>query len=510
MPPPRSTARIVDLARLSSVVRPACRCPELSVTYGTLGPSWVQKREDDSVGIRNRERRKAKHRARGQHRHGGERVAGARPARPAPARVSPIELVGVLLDDAVRACRQSDEEAMARAVRLLADERDDPAILDLVDHAVFAALQREASLTWRRGWQPADLARLMVRRLGSAHERLAVDAMAALMRAHPSTTVDRRWDDQLRSLDAVVWWDRDEEYLRRWAERHAVEREPVITCAVEVLALFGRLPTIPILCPLPGTARREAPVDGAAVEPRILEKVRALLAKAESTEFPEEAEALTAKAQEFMARHSIDAALLAAATARRDEPGGARVGIDPPYEAAKALLLQKVAEANRCRVVWSEELCFATVVGFDADLNAVELLFMSLHVQATAAVVRAGSRWTADGRSRTRAFRKSFLTAFAIRIGDRLRGATEEATRKADEATRRADDASLPAGDAGPSTLLPVLAARDESVRDKFELLFPGVRFASFGVMDREGWASGTAAADQAVLHTAAGYVAAG
>jgi hypothetical protein len=195
-----------------------------------------------------------------------------------------------------------------------------------------------------------------------------------------------------------------------------------------------------------------------------------------------------------MARHSIDAALLAAATSRRDEPGGVRVGIDAPYEAAKALLLQKVAGANRCRVVWSEDLGFATVIGFDADLHAVELLYMSLHVQATTAVVRAGSRWSEDGRSRTRAFRKSFLIAFAMRIGDRLRGAADDATRKA--------------ADADSGNLLPVLAARDESVRERFDLLFPGIQHASFGsALDSEGWASGTAAADQAVLHAAAGYI---
>jgi hypothetical protein len=146
-------------------------------------------------------------------------------------------------------------------------------------------------------------------------------------------------------------------------------------------------------------------------------------------------------------------------------------------------------------VVWSEDLGFATVIGFDADLHAVELLYMSLHVQATTAVVRAGSRWTVDGRSRTRAFRKSFLIAFAVRIGDRLRGAADDATRKA------------AGGDSG--ALLPVLAARDESVRERFDLLFPGIiHHASFGSsMDSEGWASGTAAADQALLHAAAGYI---
>ena len=37
----------------------------------------------------------------------------------------------------------------------------------------------------------------------------------------------------------------------------------------------------------------------------MLERVRALLAKAESTTFPEEADALTAKAQQLMTRHAL-------------------------------------------------------------------------------------------------------------------------------------------------------------------------------------------------------------
>jgi hypothetical protein len=56
---------------------------------------------------------------------------------------------------------------------------------------------------------------------------------------------------------------------------------------------------------------------------RMLDRVRALLAKAESTEFPKEAEALSARAQELMARHRIDRALLAALAARDEAVGRA-------------------------------------------------------------------------------------------------------------------------------------------------------------------------------------------
>jgi hypothetical protein len=192
------------------------------------------------------------------------------------------------------------------------------------------------------------------------------------------------------------------------------------------------------------------------VEQRTLDRVRALLAKAESTEFPEEAEALTSRAQELMARHSIDDALLATAAPGLAEPGqasGRRLFIDSPYEAA------------------------------------VELLFTSLLVQATTALVRAGSRRDPYGRSRTRSFRQSFLTTYAQRIGERLAEAADAAERQA-------------VADSPGTNLLPVLAARHRAVDDAVEEMFPEMtQHTVRSTHDREGWISGRAAADLATLH---------
>lgn len=41
----------------------------------------------------------------------------------------------------------------------------------------------------------------------------------------------------------------------------------------------------------------------------MLDKIRALLAKAESTQFPEEAQALTAKATELIAKYGLEEAI---------------------------------------------------------------------------------------------------------------------------------------------------------------------------------------------------------
>ncbi len=221
----------------------------------------------------------------------------------------------------------------------------------------------------------------------------------------------------------------------------------------------------------------------------MLARIRALLAKAEATGFPEEAEALTTKAQELMARHSIDEALLAARTHGADGPGARRIGVDAPYEDAKAVLLDAVASANRCRAVWDGDLGFTTVVGFEADLEAVELLFTSLLVQGTAAMTEAEAGQRAGGRKRTKTFRQSFLMAYAQRLGSRLAADTARVTAEADTGA---------AGDA-PGGLLPVLAARDVAVTETAERMFPRTTTSRVrGVSDAEGWTHGTAAADRA------------
>src|SRR3974377_713718 len=73
----------------------------------------------------------------------------------------------------------------------------------------------------------------------------------------------------------------------------------------------------------------------------------------------------------------------------------------------------------------------STVVGFPSDLDAVELLYTSLLVQANTAMLREGAKKDAYGRSRTRAFRQSFLVAYAYRIGVRLSPGTVHAEQAA-------------------------------------------------------------------------------
>lgn len=354
------------------------------------------------------------------------------------------------------------------------------------DPVLLAALHECCARLWRSGWQPGELHRLVARRSHPTHPQLITDALAEYLRGFAPAAVDERWREQVQALDADLWWDPSAGYLGQLAARRRLDRVAVLDAVLTLLGVLTSLPPIEVLLPPPGTV--VSPGSGRrAVDDRLLERVRALLAKAEATGYPAEAEAYTAKAQQLIARHSIDEAVLRAGAGDSTVvPFARRIGVDPPYEAEKAALLDAVARANRCHLVWSPEFGFATVFGFDADIDAVDLLHTSLLVQAHRAMARTEPPSGKSGRARLKSFRQSFLVAFAARIGERLAGAAEAAL---------AESAGTGSG------LLPVLASRDEQVRESMQAVFPRtVRARGARVDSLEGWDSGRAAADHAGL----------
>lgn len=228
---------------------------------------------------------------------------------------------------------------------------------------------------------------------------------------------------------------------------------------------------------------RDPEPDRDVADAGVLHKVRSLLAKAESTTFPDEAEALTAKAQQLMDRHAIDRAMLAAAApGDSSTPVGRQITIEAPYANEKFHLLSEVARANRSRAVFAARAGVATVVGFPEDQETVELLYTSLLVQATSAMLAKGT----GAATRTRRFRQAFLIAFAARVGQRLQAADEEVVAEADRAHG--------------GGVLPVLASRAVAVDDHLAREFPDVRMRQVTVRDARGWAAGTKAGDRASL----------
>jgi hypothetical protein len=448
------------------------------------------------VGKQSRQHRLKKEKERQQRRHDREPGAASQTQSErahaqqtqSPHADSPQELAAAFIAEAMYALSRGLIADLDKLAGQLADDGV-PGWTRVVDHELRRYLHLAIGGDWRGGWQPAELVRQVGREQGGAQARLATDMVAEQMLEYAAATVDDRWIAQLAVLGAEVWWGSDI-YLERWREREGMTRIAAVNSMVTLILKLGMLPVLATLGPLPGAARRSSRATVTRdVDERMLGKIRALLAKAESTEFEEEAEALSTRAQELMARYSIDHALLAVESGSKDKPLARRIPVDSPYEEPKAHLLNVVAEANRCRAAYTQALGLMTVFGFLADLDAVELLFTSLLVQANTALVRAGSRSDRNGRSRTRSFRQSFLIAYAIRIGERLSGAAGAAERAVAE--------ELPG-----RNLLPVLAARDREVTEAFEATFTHLtRGRRLHANDEEGWQSGRAAADLAALH---------
>jgi hypothetical protein len=370
-------------------------------------------------------------------------------------------------------------------------------------HAVAEAISEwmvdEIGALAERGWQPVDLKEIVGRKLSAEHAALVVTATVAYTATDEVAGLEGpQWSQQLRDLGVEHPGAADAGRVPTWvaafAESFATAESAAWALAIETLRLLVRLPAITELESPPGSfvAGRAHPDHGSIgsdsrVDRKVLDKVRALLAKAESTTFPEEADTLTAKAQELMARYSIDCALLSA----RDqgdagEPSVRRVWIDSPYAEEKSGLLHAIAIANRCRAVYTVGFGFTTVFGYPADLDVVEILFASLLVQASTQIAAAGTQRDHRGRSRTRSFRASFWTAFGLRIGERLAEASREAV----------DHAAAEYG----GTLLPVLVSREDRVEATAQAAFPNVQLRSARVSNHAGWVAGRIAADQAHL----------
>jgi hypothetical protein len=374
-----------------------------------------------------------------------------------------------------------------------------------------ARLVRGVSDLWERGWQPADLAHVVGRRRRPAHRRVCAATIAHDAQSYRDAgDADPAWlgqVDAVRPLDAPL--DRGAPLDGLGDSTTSAADDPLgllqhgrdglggvgdaILVAVETLAELYGLPSQPRLCPPPSAwgrgprladgPRPEGRARGAAPDPKMTERVRALLAKAESTDFPDEAEAFTAKAQELIARHAIDVAMLQDGPGEGSRARGRRVLLDDPYAKAKSLLLASIASANHCQTVRDQQLGICTIFGAPSDLDAVELLYTSLLAQATAAMVTAGR---AGRRARSRGFRSTFLVAYATRIGERLRAATRVAV----------DDARTTHGD----NVLPVLASREEAADNARDEAFPHLRKERISTTDPAGWRAGTAAADRAHL----------
>lgn len=214
----------------------------------------------------------------------------------------------------------------------------------------------------------------------------------------------------------------------------------------------------------------------------LLERVRKLLEKSRATANVHEADAFAAKAAEIIARHRLDPGRLdprqSTELAVREIPLGRGA-----YVRARLALLSAVVSAHDAEVVFGATPTgtVAYVAGFESDLDVIELMYSSLHAQASSRMA-AERRGTAAATQR---FRRSFLFGYAERIAAVL----AESRRAAESAATRA----------GGSPNSPALLERRRRVEEFAAESFGRVRKARApGAATEAGWRAGASAADRA------------
>ncbi len=234
-----------------------------------------------------------------------------------------------------------------------------------------------------------------------------------------------------------------------------------------------------------------------------LEKIRALLDKAESTatEFPAEAEALTEKAISLMERYRIDEAMIADARPAQDRGKIIEVRINigaGPYVNTRVTLANEVAKNHSVQLLqktgYNGKIIY--LIGYETDVALTEMLYTSLLVQATRVVSSPETKASKPGYVHGTAFCRSFLIGFAQRVGERLRQSNDDVM-----ATLYVPGEETP--ESTRSVAL-VLAGRSKDVAEDVFRRYGRVRPARSTTAQSsvEGVAAGTAAANKADLST--------
>ena len=200
---------------------------------------------------------------------------------------------------------------------------------------------------------------------------------------------------------------------------------------------------------------------------RLLDRVRKLLAKAEAEGVTAaEAQALTAKAAELMAKYGIDRALLAARQPETDTPDNRIVEIYNPWARVQAHLLCGLAAALRCQCILLPTRAGQRVhmFGYASDIERADLLYTSVLVQMWHGLLAAEVPVTAAS---VRAWRRSWLLGFAAAVIARVRAAEQAAERSA-----------TAAADGHGSRAALVLADRSVVIRQHVARAYPATRTA--------------------------------
>lgn len=206
----------------------------------------------------------------------------------------------------------------------------------------------------------------------------------------------------------------------------------------------------------------------------IYDMIAKLLAQAEGTDKPAEAEAYTAKAIGLATKYSIDLTMRQARNEDKEEKIVKEIIslTGEQYSQVKMQLASIVSRAFRCETIYVQKWNYDTgqkiriryvhVIGFESDVKAVRLLIVSLLLQLTNAMVTVRVPRSVHGKT----FRQSFAIGFNKAVHDRLAQMNRTATEESNQTN--------------PGTDL-VLVNRHDRVKSAVSTFFPRLRPAGGG-----------------------------
>lgn len=207
---------------------------------------------------------------------------------------------------------------------------------------------------------------------------------------------------------------------------------------------------------------------------KIINRIEALLRKAESTNSDEERETLSAKAEELMIKYSIDQAMLDPDRNTEDQIISVQVHMRGIYQMIHMASALSVVKAMGARGYYTDlrrlnKTVVVTIIDFESTIGMIQRMVDSVLTQGMMSM----SFWWAANKSEWAASqgymaRRSYLEGFGRGVADRIRREREEAVAEVSETSsgelvlardRKLDDAVASLG-------LVAKAARHRSARD--------------------------------------------
>lgn len=160
----------------------------------------------------------------------------------------------------------------------------------------------------------------------------------------------------------------------------------------------------------------------------VYRKVRALLHKAESTQYEAEAEVFYEKAQELIMRYAIDEEKMWENDPKKREriiTHDVTIADRVSGAQERRMILHACARANRCRMWYTPRMNQSTIAGFDTDVMFVEMLYSAICTQMN---FKMAIGVATNPQIHHKTYKNSFYVGYANRIWDRFNEMTKKNT----------------------------------------------------------------------------------